>query len=86
MQSSFPHDDDQFREASADQRALVHLVRTARLEVSKRLTDIACMNPDEIKDILGSLDQLIDLHVYAHTLDDRLEYTRERLLRVTWTE
>lgn len=87
MPAYYPQDDaDSFREASADQRALVQLVRKTRSEVSKRLCDIGCMNPDEIKDILDALDQLIDLHVYAHSLDDRLEYTRDRLQRLAWNE
>jgi len=79
-------DDDQFREASADQRAMVRLVRVAREEVNKRLCDIGCMKPEEIKDTLESLEQLIDLHIYAHSLDDRLEYTRDRLLRMAWND
>lgn len=86
MPSRFSHDDDQFREASADQREMVRLVRATRTEFSKRLSDIGCLNPDEIKDMLGALDQLIDLHVYAHTLDDRLECTRERLQRIAWND
>jgi len=65
---------------------MVQLVRAARSEISKRIADVGCMNPDEIKDLLYALDQIIDLHVYAHTLDDRLESTRERLMRVSWSE
>ena len=87
MPLCYPQDDaDSFREASADQRALVQLIRTTRTEISKRLCDIGCMKPDEIKDILDSLDQLIDLHVYANSLDDRLEYTRDRLQRLAWND
>jgi len=87
MPAYYPHDDaDSFREASADQRAMVQLVQAARSEISKRIADVGCMNPDEIKDLLYALDQVIDLHVYAHTLDDRLESTRERLMRVSWSE
>lgn len=83
--NDFEHD-DQYREASADQREMVRLVRATRTEISKRLIDIGCSNPDEIKDILDSLDQLIDLHIYAHTLDDRLEYTRSKWQQIIWNE
>ena len=73
MPAYYPQDDDDsFREASADQRAMVRLVRATREEISKRLIDIGCMKTEEIKDTLESLDQLIDLHVYAHSLDDRV--------------
>jgi len=51
-----PQDDaDSVREASADQRAMVQLVRAARSEISKRIADVGCMNPDEIKDLLYAL-------------------------------
>jgi uncharacterized radical SAM superfamily protein len=77
--------DDELREASADQRELVRLVRHARMEISKRLVEIGCMNPGEMDDMLAVLDQLIDLHIYAHSLDDRLEFFRAKYQRV-WSE
>ena len=77
-------DDDALREASADQREMVRLVRLARAEMSKRLVDIGCMNPGEMGELFTALDQLIDLHIYAHSMDDRLESTKERYQRAGW--
>jgi uncharacterized radical SAM superfamily protein len=82
----FDLNDDELREASADQREMVRLVRQARTEISKRLSDIGCMNPGEMDEMLGVLDQLIDLHVYAHSLDDRLEFFRAKYRQPVWSE
>lgn len=84
--SSLPLDADPQHEASADQREMVRLVRLARTEVGKRLREIGCMNPEEIETTLVCLDKLIDLHVYVHSMDERLESTRERLNRTTWND
>lgn len=86
MTSAFFQDDDAVKEPSADQREMVRLVRCVRLEVNQRIKDIGCMNPGEIEDFLNSLDLLIDLHIYAHSLDDRLESTRNRLSRSSWND
>ena len=70
---------------SADQRDLVRLVRVARAELSKRIADIGCMNPDEINDFLKAFDQLIDLHISVSLHDDKIESFRQRLQRV-WSD
>jgi hypothetical protein len=80
------HDDDSFREASGDQRELVRLVRGLRSELHKRLPDIGCMSPSEIGNFLDSVDMLIDLHVYAHSVDERLEYTKQKMQRHVWSD
>ena len=73
-------------EASADQRALVRLVRSTKTELEKRIADIGCMKPDEIEQYLSCIDKLIELHVDALTMDDYVESTRDYLQRATWTK
>jgi hypothetical protein len=67
---------------SADQRDLLRLVRIARTELSKRMVDIGCMNPDEINDFFRAFDQIIDLHVSASLHDDRVESLRQKMQRI----
>jgi hypothetical protein len=79
-------EDEDVHEASADQRALVRLVRSTKTELEKRIADIGCMKPDEIEQFLNCIDKLIELHVDALTMDDYVESTRDYLQRATWTK
>jgi hypothetical protein len=81
MNSRFHFDDDALIEGSHDQRELLRLVRTARAELSQHLADLGCMNPGEIGEYLTALDQLIDLHVWASTHDDRIASLRDKMYR-----
>jgi len=77
---------DEVHEASADQRAMVRLVRSTKSEVEKRIADIGCMKLEEIEQFLNCIEKLIELHVDALTMDEYVESTRDYLQRTSWTK
>lgn len=72
-------------DGGADQRQLLRLVRTIRAELAKRIPDLGCMTPDEMRDFLWAWDQAMDLHVAAALHDERIDCGRQKLQRAAWS-
>ena len=86
MNARFSFDESQPQDGvSADQTELLRLVRAIRQELSMRIPEVGCMNPEEFRDFLWAWDQAIDLHVAASLHDDRITFVREKLQRMIWS-